>query len=67
MTRKRAAPQVTPYPTGSLKRNPDTLAVALRTAFAEDSELAWGVMAVGHGAHFAGTAEVADWPDVASP
>jgi hypothetical protein len=58
---------MTPYPTGSLVRNADTLAVALRTAFAEDSELGWGVMAVGHGGHFAGPAEVADWLDVASP
>ena len=58
---------MTPYPTGSLVRNADTLAVALRTAFAEDSQLAWGVMTVGHGGHFAGPAEVADWLDVASP
>ena len=40
MTRKQAPPQMTPYPTGSLVRNADTLAVALRTAFAEDSQLA---------------------------
>ena len=67
MMRKQAPPQVTPNPTGSPQRNGDTLAVALRTAFAEDSELAWGVMTVGHGGHFAGPAEVADWLDVASP
>ena len=38
--RKQAPPQVTPNPTGSPQWNADTLAVALRTAFAEDSQLA---------------------------
>jgi hypothetical protein len=52
------------YPTGSVKQNPSDLSVAVRTAGAEDSPNAWGVMTVDRGGHFSPAADVADWPDL---
>jgi hypothetical protein len=38
------------YPVGSLKRNPGTMAVALRTTIPADSGFAWAVVRISHGA-----------------
>lgn len=59
------------YRTGHIKRNPDTLEVAVRMIFDEENpqmaRLAW---LIGHptmGARNATTGEVADWIDVWAP
>jgi hypothetical protein len=52
----------TTYKPGAIKQNPDTLAVAVKTApnvTAGD----WFVFNPVHGGHYSDTAEVADWPD----
>lgn len=53
----------TSYLTGAVKRDPDTLAVAIRTT-AVDEQRAWAVMTVDRGGHYAAEAEVADWDDI---
>lgn len=52
------------YTTGSVKQDLTTKAVAVRTLGAEDGPLAWGVMTVDQGGHYATDADVADWPVV---
>lgn len=52
------------YPTGAVKHDPTTKAVAVRTLGAQDGPLAWGVMTVDHGGHYATDTDVADWLDV---
>jgi hypothetical protein len=53
------------YPPGAIKRNTDTLAVALRTSIIDaEGRLSWLVATLGNGAHYATDADVASWPDV---
>lgn len=57
------------YAEGSIKRNPDTKAVAVRTSFPDDENFgsqAWLVATVNLGARHASTADVssAAWVDV---
>lgn len=51
------------YPTGAVKRDPESLAVAIRTT-AADEQRAWAVMTVDRGGHYAETSEVESWPDL---
>jgi len=62
---------MTDYQPGHLKQRPDTLEVAMRTAFPENDErlaqMAWIVIAPRGPAKHAITATVADWPDLFTP
>ena len=64
---------VSDYRTGHIKRNPDTLEVAIRMMFSDDPEnpqmarLAWLIGNPSMGARNAPTSEVDDWPDVFIP
>lgn len=63
-------PQSTPpsYTTGSVKQDPATLAVAVRTNIPDPYEgHAWGVMTVDRGGHFATWEEVQNWTDLNIP
>lgn len=51
------------YPVGSVKQDPETKAVAVRTALPGEG-MAWGVMTVGNGGHYAPTADVESWADL---
>ena len=54
------------YATGAVKRDPDSLAVAVRTNIPDpDSTHDWGVMTVDRGGHYAAYDEVAAWIDLA--
>jgi hypothetical protein len=55
---------MTEYEAGSLKRDPVSKAVAVRTVYPADGWNAWGVMTTDRGGHFASHDEVAEWPDV---
>lgn len=59
------------YRAGHLKHRPDTLEVALRTAFPEDDEqlarMAWLVTNPRLGARHVSSSEVADWADLYTP
>lgn len=55
------------YTTGSVKYNPETKAVAVKTVFPDLPDFAdrqWGVMTVAHGGHYASNESVADWADM---
>jgi len=55
------------YRAGDIKRNPETGAVAVRTAFPTvdgASTREWGVMTVNNGGHYARFSQIEDWPDV---
>lgn len=52
------------YAVGAVKQDPDSLAVAVRTAHQHD-HMAWGVMTTDAGGHHATAAEVEDWTDMA--
>lgn len=55
------------YTTGSIKQDPDSKAVAIRTAFPDVPDFAdrqWGVMTVSNGGHYATNEQVAEWADV---
>lgn len=53
------------YSTGTLKQDPDSLAVAVRTNIPDpDSAHDWGVMTVDRGGYYAGWDEIAAWTDV---
>lgn len=49
---------------GALKQDPNTLAVAVRTVFPEDSQRAWGVMTVDRGGRHVSSDDVSHWPDL---
>ena len=51
------------YSVGSIKRDPETLAVAVRTEHPDDDK-AWGIMTVDNGGHYCAHVAVADWADV---
>jgi hypothetical protein len=56
------------YPTGSVKQDPASLAVAVRTNIPDpDSAHDWGVMTVDRGGHYSGYDDVVNWPDIAAP
>lgn len=59
---------MTDYPTGHLKRHPDTGDVAMRTHFPETipelARLAWVIVSAVSGARSGSTADVSDWPDL---
>ena len=54
------------YFTGSVKRNPETLAVAVRTSIQEDAypNRTWAVMTIDRGGHYANWSEVETWDDL---
>lgn len=62
------APTPVVYATGSVKRNPDTLAVAVRTVYPDGidafADLVWAVMTVDNGGHYISQDKLADWVDV---
>jgi hypothetical protein len=50
---------------GAVKQDPDTLAIAVRTALAsEDGSMDWGVMTIDHGGYYTSSDEVAGWADL---
>jgi hypothetical protein len=53
------------YSVGSIKRDPETLAVAVRTEH-PDHDKAWGIMTVDNGGHYCAHVDVADCADVAT-
>lgn len=58
------------YEPKSLKYDPDSGAIAIRTQFAEEgafAHMAWLVATFNAGARPAGAAEVASWPDLQRP
>jgi len=59
------------YLPGSVKQDPDTLAVAVRTNVPEDPYVghAWAVMTIDRGGHYAAWDDVSGWTDLdtASP
>jgi hypothetical protein len=61
------------YTTGSVKQDPVTLAVAVRTNIPTNLPSdpyeghAWGVMTVDQGGHFAGWDDVSNWTDLNIP
>lgn len=55
------------YATGSVKQDPETKAVAVRTSFPDMPEFAdrqWGVMTVSNGGHYATHERVESWTDL---
>lgn len=55
------------YETGSVKYNPETKAVAVKTIFPDIPDFAdrqWGVMTVNNGGHYASNENVAEWVDM---
>jgi hypothetical protein len=53
------------YGTGSVKRDPASLAVAVRTNIPDpDSAHDWGVMTVDRGGHYSPWDDVASWDDL---
>ena len=62
---------MTEYLTGHIKRDPATLAVAVRTYFDESNPqlapMAWQVATVSQGSRHATSAEVSAWPDLYVP
>jgi hypothetical protein len=55
------------YTTGSVKQDPTTLAVAVRTNIPDPYEdHAWGVMTIDRGGHYAGWDDVQNWTDLAA-
>ena len=53
------------YAVGALKQDPDTQAVAVRTAIPDpNGNHDWGVMTTDHGGHYATWDEVAAWLDL---
>jgi hypothetical protein len=62
-TKESTPPQ---YTTGALKRDPATMAVAVRTNVPDDPYTghAWAVMTVDRGGHYAPWDEIATWDDV---
>lgn len=58
------------YEPKSLKYNPETGAVAIRTQFADDgafAHMAWLIATFNAGAQPARSSDVADWPDLPRP
>lgn len=57
------------YAAGHLKHNPDTLEVAIRTVFPEETlpDSAWIVATTNKGTYMAPTVKVADWADLYTP
>lgn len=51
------------YSVGSIKRDPETMAVAVRTEHPDDDK-AWGIMTVDNGGHYCAHVAIADWADV---
>lgn len=51
------------YDTHSLKQDPLTMAVAIRTVFPEDGEKAWLVCDLAGKSHYVYADAVADWTD----
>lgn len=52
------------YPTHSIKQDPLTNAVAVRTVFPVDGEKAWWVFDLAGKAHYVFTDAVAEWTDM---
>jgi hypothetical protein len=53
------------YGTGSVKHDPSSLAVAVRTNIPDpDSAYDWGVMTVDRGGHYAGWDDISGWNDL---
>jgi hypothetical protein len=54
------------YLPGSVKQDPDTLAVAVRTNVPEDPYVghAWAVMTIDRGGHYAAWDDVSGWTDL---
>jgi hypothetical protein len=68
MTTAEPTPTPDQYVPGSVKQDPDTLAVAVRTNvpdpyYGHD----WGVMTVATGGHYSNYDGVKDWTDLAIP
>ena len=56
---------MTDYPPGAIKRNTDTLSVAVRTSIIDaEGRMAWMVATLDRGGYYATDEAVADWPDV---
>ena len=57
------------YVVGSVKQDPETLAVAVRTNMPEDPYIghAWAVMTVDRGGHYAEWEEIQNWTDLSIP
>jgi hypothetical protein len=57
------------YVTGSVKQDPVTLAVAVRTLIPDSpyEAHAWGVMTTDRGGHYADWDEVQNWTDLSAP
>jgi hypothetical protein len=51
-------------PIGSIKQNPATLSVAVRTMHPDHSPFAWAVATVDRGPRFATDEEMSKWPDL---
>lgn len=67
MTRKAAkamTASTTTYTTGAIKRDPATMAVAIRTTAVDDPAKQWAVMTVDRGGRYAAETELSDWDDV---
>jgi hypothetical protein len=66
MAKTAAQPQTSDtYAVGAVKQDPDTLAIAVRTALAsEDGSMDWGVMTIDHGGYYTSSDEVAGWADL---
>lgn len=62
---------MTDYQAGHLKHRPDTLQVAMRTAFPETderlAEMAWLLISPRGPARHVSSDKVADWPDLYTP
>ena len=53
------------YPPGAIKRNTDTLSVAVRTSILDaEGRMAWFIASIDRGGWYASDADVADWPDL---
>jgi hypothetical protein len=61
----RANPTPVDYPVGSVKQDPVTQAVAVRTTIIDPDNLKdWGVMSVDRGGMYASWDQVGTWPDL---
>ncbi|BAX98846.1 hypothetical protein MSTE_03546 [Mycobacteroides stephanolepidis] len=54
------------FPAKTVKQNADGH-VAVRRNTAADDPMAWGVMTIDAGGHYASSAEVEEWPVIAGP
>lgn len=63
---RTATPTPEDYPVGSVKQDPETFAVAVRTNIIDpENRKDWGVMSVDRGGQYATYDQVSAWPDLA--